>query len=88
MAPTMRVALHRIVLLTVMLAAARSAPAFAATPAEDTAAAFRADGLGAVVNSSRGILFPYLPEEKNWEHKICEAAELAIRQITGAQKRE
>lgn len=56
--------------------------------ADDTAAAFRADGLGAIVNSSRGILFPYLPEDRTWEHKINDAAELAIKQITAAQNRE
>ena len=53
--------------------------------AEDTAAAFRADGLGAIVNSSRGILFPYQPEEKNWEAKIEEATRLAIKELGAAQ---
>jgi orotidine-5'-phosphate decarboxylase len=54
--------------------------------AGDTASAFRADGLGAVVNSSRGVLFPYLPEDKTWERKISEAAEFAIKQIASAEK--
>jgi orotidine-5'-phosphate decarboxylase len=53
--------------------------------AEDVVAAFRADGSGAVVNSSRGILFPYAPNDKSWEHKISEAAMQAVEQIAGAQ---
>jgi orotidine-5'-phosphate decarboxylase len=42
--------------------------------AADVAPAFRADGLGAVVNSSRGILFPFKPDDTKWEHRIEEAA--------------
>jgi orotidine-5'-phosphate decarboxylase len=42
--------------------------------AADVAAGFRPDGLGAVVNSSRGILFPFAPEESDWEHKVEAAA--------------
>lgn len=45
--------------------------------ASDVAGAFRPDGLGAVVNSSRGILFPYSPEEKDWEKKIEQATKQA-----------
>ena len=40
----------------------------------DVAAAFRPDGLGAVVNSSRGVLFPFKPEDAHWEQKIATAA--------------
>jgi orotidine-5'-phosphate decarboxylase len=49
--------------------------------AEDAAAAFRSDGFGAVVSSSRGILFPFEPEEQDWELKIEKAAKEAIRQL-------
>jgi orotidine-5'-phosphate decarboxylase len=56
--------------------------------ADDTAAAFRSDGLGAVVNSSRGVLFPYSPEDKAWEDKIRDAAELSISQLGSVQKKE
>ena len=38
--------------------------------AEDTRPAFRADGLGAVVNSSRGITFPFSPDAADWEKRI------------------
>lgn len=44
---------------------------------EDVAAAFRADELGALVNSSRGILFPFHPDEPRWESRIEEAARAA-----------
>jgi orotidine-5'-phosphate decarboxylase len=43
--------------------------------AADVRAAFRADGLGAVVNSSRGVTFPFRPEEPRWEAAI----ELAVK---------
>lgn len=41
--------------------------------AADVLPAFRPDGLGAVVNSSRGILFPYQPADAAWEAKIDRA---------------
>ncbi|MBX7104275.1 MAG: orotidine-5'-phosphate decarboxylase [Gemmataceae bacterium] len=52
--------------------------------AADVRAAFRADGLGAIVNSSRGITFPFQPDDDDWESKIIaaakkSAAELAIK---------
>jgi orotidine-5'-phosphate decarboxylase len=40
-------------------------------------AAFRADGLGAVVNSSRAILFPFAPDDPGWEEHIEAAARAA-----------
>lgn len=43
--------------------------------AADTAAAFRGDGLGALVSSSRGVLFPFAPDDPHWEA----AVELATR---------
>jgi orotidine-5'-phosphate decarboxylase len=52
--------------------------------AADTAPAFRADGLGAVVNSSRGILFAYRPEEHDWEAAVERATRAAIRALADA----
>ena len=54
--------------------------------AADIAPAFRADGLGAVVNSSRGILFPFKPDEAGWEQKVEQAARetvTAVRKAAG-----
>jgi orotidine-5'-phosphate decarboxylase len=42
--------------------------------AAEAAAAFRPDGSGAVVNSSRGILFPFPPEAADWECQVEAAA--------------
>lgn len=52
--------------------------------AQDTAAAFRDDGLGAVVNSARAILYPCPPEEPRWEQKVEEAARQAIAELVAA----
>src|SRR5262249_24545818 len=38
--------------------------------AVETAPAFRNDGLGAVINSSRDILFSYASNEHDWEAKV------------------
>ena len=46
--------------------------------AADVAAAFRSDGLGAVVNSSRGVLFPFQPDDGDWEKKVVAAAQAAV----------
>ncbi len=35
--------------------------------------AFRGDGLGAVVNSSRGLTFPFRPDDPDWEQRIRDA---------------
>jgi orotidine-5'-phosphate decarboxylase len=48
--------------------------------AADVKAAFRPDGLGAVVNSSRGMLFPFEPDDGDWERKVLQAA----RETVGA----
>jgi orotidine-5'-phosphate decarboxylase len=40
----------------------------------DVAAAFRPDGLGAVVNSSRAVLFPFEPSARDWKDRIAAAA--------------
>jgi len=49
--------------------------------ADDAAPAFRADGLGAIVNSSRGILFPFKPDEPRWEARIEESTHATIRAL-------
>ncbi len=45
--------------------------------AEDARPAFGTDGLGAIVNSSRGVLFPGKPEDNDWEASIEGAARKA-----------
>jgi orotidine-5'-phosphate decarboxylase len=52
--------------------------------AADTAPAFRADGLGAVVNSSRGIIFAFNPADPAWEAKIEAAARQTIAELKTA----
>lgn len=52
--------------------------------AADTAAAFRADGLGAVVNSSRGLTFPFSPADPAWERAITDAARRIVAELTVA----
>ncbi len=49
--------------------------------AADVKAAYDAKGLGAVVNSSRGITFPYRPEDEHWEAKIATAAKNAQAEL-------
>ena len=46
--------------------------------ASDIAAAFRGDGTGAIVNSSRGITASFPAEEPHWEQAIGRAARAAI----------
>jgi orotidine-5'-phosphate decarboxylase len=43
----------------------------------DVAAAFRPDGLGAVVSSSRATLFPFEPAARDWKDRIAAAAQEA-----------
>jgi orotidine-5'-phosphate decarboxylase len=50
--------------------------------AEDVRPAFRGDGSGAIVNSSRQILFPFAPDERDWEAKILAATKAAIAQLS------
>ena len=50
--------------------------------AADVVPAFRPDGLGAVVNSSRGILFPFKPDDPAWERRVEEAARSAATALT------
>ncbi|MBI1913995.1 MAG: orotidine-5'-phosphate decarboxylase [Planctomycetes bacterium] len=46
--------------------------------AEDVMAAFRPDGLGALVNSSRAILFPGDPADPAWEQHVEKATRDAV----------
>lgn len=52
--------------------------------AQDCKAAFRSDGLGALINSSRGITACFAPEEKNWERAIVEATRRTIADLRAA----
>jgi orotidine-5'-phosphate decarboxylase len=47
----------------------------------DVAPAFRPDGLGAIVSSSRGILFPFQPDEPRWEARIENATRSVIADL-------
>lgn len=49
--------------------------------AADVKAAYRSDGLGAIVNSSRGVTFPFKPDDPDWEAKIVEAAKKAQSEL-------
>ena len=49
--------------------------------AADVRAAYLPNGLGALVNSSRGVAFPYHPEDPKWESKIVEAAKKAAAEL-------
>lgn len=51
--------------------------------AADIAASFRNDGLGAIVNSSRGITASFPPSESAWEAAIEKATRDAIAQLRG-----
>ena len=45
--------------------------------AADVKAAYLPSGLGAIVNSSRGVTFPFEPDDPDWEAKIVAAAKKA-----------
>jgi orotidine-5'-phosphate decarboxylase len=49
--------------------------------AADIRVGFRADGLGAIVNSSRGVTFPFKPDDPNWESAIEKAARAAAAEL-------
>ncbi len=49
--------------------------------AADVKVAYRADGLGAIVNSSRGVTFPFHPDDPDWEAKIVAAAQKAAAEL-------
>jgi orotidine-5'-phosphate decarboxylase len=50
--------------------------------AADVAAAFRPDGLGAVVSSSRGLLFPFAPDAADWESRIEATARSTVAALS------
>jgi orotidine-5'-phosphate decarboxylase len=50
--------------------------------AADVRAALRPDGLGAVVNSSRGVTFPFRPEDADWEAAVTAAARAAAAELS------
>jgi orotidine-5'-phosphate decarboxylase len=49
--------------------------------AADVRAAYREDGLGAIVNSSRGVTFPFRPDDPDWEAKVAAAAAAAAADL-------
>jgi len=49
--------------------------------AADVAGAFRPDGCGAVVNSSRGITCAFRPDDPNWEEVVVAATKAAIADL-------
>jgi orotidine-5'-phosphate decarboxylase len=49
--------------------------------AKETVAAFRPDGTGAVVNSSRGIIACFRPDDAGWERRVEEATRAAIADL-------
>lgn len=55
--------------------------------AADVAGAFRTDGLGAIVNSSRGVTFPFRPDDENWEAAIEHAAKTAAQELAAVMVR-
>jgi len=52
--------------------------------ADDVKPGFLSSGLGAIVNSSRGVTFPFHPDERDWQSKIIAAAGTAQRQLVAA----
>src|SRR5262245_41149386 len=54
--------------------------------AADVRAAFRADGLGAVVNSSRGVTFPFKPDDADWEAAVEKAARAGAAELAVAAR--
>jgi orotidine-5'-phosphate decarboxylase len=52
--------------------------------ADDIVPAFRPDGLGAIVNSSRGILYPFDPDDPAWEQRVENATRATIASVRKA----
>ncbi|HZU38125.1 MAG TPA: orotidine-5'-phosphate decarboxylase [Gemmataceae bacterium] len=52
--------------------------------AADCAGAFREDGLGTVINSSRGIIFAFQPQDTGWEARIEAATRSTMRALAEA----
>jgi len=55
--------------------------------AKDVAAAFRNDGLGGIINSSRGVTFPFHPDDSRWEKAIVDATKRAIDELRAVMPR-
>jgi orotidine-5'-phosphate decarboxylase len=55
--------------------------------ANDVAGAFRADGLGAIVNSSRGVTFPFHPDDADWEAAVATATQRAAHELNSIVNR-
>ncbi len=51
--------------------------------AQDTAAGFRPDGTGAIVNSSRGITAAFQPDDPSWEKAVRAATLRTIADLAG-----
>ena len=49
--------------------------------AADVRRAYRPDGTGAIVNSSRGVVFPYHRDDPDWELKVINAAMKAQHEL-------
>jgi len=49
--------------------------------ADDVRHGLRGDGLGAIVNSSRGLTFPFAPDDPNWESAIRDATTRMIEAL-------
>src|SRR5262249_14280170 len=52
--------------------------------AADTAPAFRKDGLGALVNSSRAVIFAFSPADSDWEAKVETTTRATIAELARA----
>lgn len=50
--------------------------------AADVRRAMRDDGLGAIVNSSRGVTFPFRPDDAEWEAKITTAVQTSANELS------
>lgn len=50
--------------------------------AADVRAAFLPDGLGAIVNSARGVTFPFSPDDPDWEAAIERATRQAAKELS------
>jgi orotidine-5'-phosphate decarboxylase len=50
--------------------------------AADIAAGFREDGLGAVVNSSRGIIACFKPDDAGWQSRLEQATKAALAELS------
>ncbi len=49
--------------------------------AADVKAGYLPNGLGAVVNTSRGVVFPFHPDDPAWESKVVDAAKKAQAEL-------